>query len=91
MSVCGSSRASAANCVASRRGSAAVPVERPVGLGVQLAALEDDEPRVDALPPQRLHVLPRNPGDVDRAVRDPQLWTIRHRFRTVSAATWIAR
>ena len=28
-----------------------VPVERDVGLGVQRAALEDDEPCVDPLPP----------------------------------------
>ena len=52
-------------------GQRAAPVERPVGLVVELPALEDDEPRVDPLAPQCLHVLPRDPGDVDRAVRDP--------------------
>ena len=57
---------------ASRRGSAAVPVERPVRLGMQPPALEDDEPRVDPLPPQRLDVLPRDAGDVDGRVRDPK-------------------
>ena len=52
---------------------------------MQLPALEDDEPRVDPLPPQRLHVLPRNPGDVDRAVRDPKpLWIVRHGFVSTS-------
>ena len=51
-------------------------IERPVGLVVQLPALEDDEPCVDALAPQRLHVLPGDPRDVHGAVRDPQaLWT----------------
>ena len=51
-------------------------VERPVGLVVQLPALEDDEPRVDTLPPQRLNVLPGNPGDVHGTVRHAQpLWT----------------
>ena len=49
---------------------AAVAVERPVGLRMQLPPVEHHEPRVDPLPPQRLHVLPRNPGDVDRRVRD---------------------
>ena len=42
----------------------------PVGLGVELVALEDDELRVDALPPQRLHVLPRHARGVDGAVDD---------------------
>ena len=50
----------------------AVPVERLVGLGVELVALEDDEPRVDPLAPQREHVLPRDAGGVDRAVGDAE-------------------
>ena len=50
----------------------AVPVERPVGFVVQLPSLEDDEPSVDPLTPQRLHVLPGNAGDVDGTVRDTQ-------------------
>ena len=59
------------------------PVERPVGLVVQLPALEDDEPRVDPLAPQRLDVLPRDPRDVHGAVRHPQpLWKVRHAFVT---------
>ena len=49
---------------------AAAPVERPVRLRVPQLAVEDDEPRVDVLAPQREHVLPRDPGEVDRAVRD---------------------
>ena len=49
-----------------------VPVERPVGLGVQLRAVEDDEPGVDAAPPERLNVRPRDPGHVDRAVGHAQ-------------------
>ena len=69
----------------------AVTVERPVGLVVQLPALEDNEPSVHTFPPQRLHVLPRDPGSVDGRVRDPQLWTIRHRFMTVAAAIWNCR
>ena len=51
---------------------AVAPVERPVRLGVERVALEDDEPRVDALPPERLHVLPRDAGGVDGAVGDPK-------------------
>ena len=51
---------------------AAAAVERPVRLRVPQLAVEDDEPRVDVLAPQREHVLPRDPGEVDRAVRDPQ-------------------
>src|SRR5581483_10208940 len=75
----------------------AVPVERPVRLVVEPAALEDDEPRVDALAPQRLDVLPRDAGDVDRAVRDAQrprrgrrlLWIVRHAFVTsFGEETW---
>jgi len=38
---------------------------------VQLGAVEDDEPRVDALAPQRLDVRPRNACDVDRGVDNP--------------------
>jgi hypothetical protein len=34
-------------------------------------AVEDDEPRVDAFAAKREHVLPRDPGEVDRAMRDP--------------------
>src|SRR6187549_3109224 len=48
---------------------AVAALERPVRLGVELVALEDDEPCVDALPPQCLHVLPRDAGGVHRAVR----------------------
>ena len=59
-----------------------VPVERPVGLRVQAPALEDDEPCVDALPSQRLDVLPRDAGDVDRRVRHPQ------RAGHVSNSSW---
>ena len=44
------------------------PVERPVSLWMELLALHDDEPRVDALPPQRLHVRPRDPRHVQRGV-----------------------
>ena len=46
-------------------------VERLVGLRMQLVPLEDDEPRVDAAPPQRVHVRPGDPGRVDRAMDDP--------------------
>ena len=53
-------------------GEPAVPVERLVRLGVELVALEDDEPRVDALAPEREHVLPRDAGGVDRAVGDAE-------------------
>jgi hypothetical protein len=49
----------------------AVPVERLVRLRVEPVALEDDEPRVHASPPEREHVLPRDAGGVDRAVRYP--------------------
>src|SRR5205823_3076438 len=47
-------------------------VERPVRLGVQAAPLEDDEASVDPLPPQRLHVGPRDTRDVDRTMRNAQ-------------------
>jgi hypothetical protein len=52
---------------------------------VEKSALEDDEPSVDAFPPQGLHVLPRNAGDIDRRVRDPKgrLWNVRHSFDTL--------
>ena len=62
-----------------------VPVERPVGLVVQLPPFEDDEPRVDPLAPQSLHVLPGNPRDVHRTMRDPKwpLWIVRHRLDTL--------
>ena len=54
----------------------AAPLERPVGLGVQPAAVEDDEPRVDALAPQRLGRSPtgsrrRSPGSASRAACAP--------------------
>jgi hypothetical protein len=45
------------------------PVQVPVRLGVRGVDLEDDEPRVDALPPQRLHVRPSHPGEIHRTVR----------------------
>ena len=48
------------------------PLERPIRLVVQPPPLEDDEPSVDPLPPQRLHVLPRNPRDVHGRVRHPK-------------------
>jgi hypothetical protein len=50
---------------------------------VQLPPLEDDEPGVNAFPPQRLHVLPRNPGDVDGRVRHAQLWNVCHSSDTL--------
>src|SRR5205085_1355280 len=50
----------------------ASPIEAPVRLVVERPALEDDEPRVDPLAPKRLHVLPRDPGDVHRTMRDPK-------------------
>ena len=53
-------------------GEAAAAVERPVGLGVQAIALEDDEPRVHASPTQRLHVRPRDARGVHGAVDDAQ-------------------
>jgi hypothetical protein len=37
---------------------------------MKLVALEDDELRVDASSPQRLHVRPRDAGGVDGAVND---------------------
>jgi hypothetical protein len=46
-------------------------------------ALEDDEPRVNPLAPQRLHVLPRDAGRVDRSVGNPKLWNVRHSFDTL--------
>src|SRR4029077_13106258 len=51
---------------------AAAPVERPVRLRVKRIALEHDEPGVDAATTERLHVRPRHPGRVDRAVDDAQ-------------------
>src|SRR5581483_4202198 len=39
---------------------------------VEPVALEDDEPRVDAAPAQRLHVRPRDAGRVHRTVDDAQ-------------------
>src|SRR5205823_6346674 len=48
------------------------PVEAPVRLRVERVALEDDEPRVDALAAERFDVRPRNAGGVDRAVGDAQ-------------------
>jgi hypothetical protein len=48
----------------------AAPVERYVGLGMTELPVEDDEPRVDALAAQREHVLPRDPGEVHRAMGD---------------------
>ena len=51
---------------------AARAVERPVGLGVELVAVEDDEVGVDAAPPERLHVRPRDARRVDGAVEDAQ-------------------
>jgi hypothetical protein len=57
----------------------AVPVERLVRLRMELVTLEDDEPGVDPLPPEREHVLPRDPGGVDGAVRDAGEAMIRNR------------
>src|SRR5262249_16853401 len=34
--------------------------------------VEDDEPRVDATPAERLHVRPADAGEVDRAMRDAE-------------------
>ena len=51
---------------------AAAPLERPVGLGVERVAVEDDELRVDPAPPQRLDVRPRHAGRVHRAVDDAE-------------------
>ena len=39
---------------------------------MERVAVEDDELRVDAAPPERLHVRPRHAGRVDRAVDDAQ-------------------
>ena len=62
----------------------AVQVERPVGLGVELVAVEDDERGVDAASAQGLDVRPRHARGVDRAVDDAQ-WTFRsHARRPVS-------
>ena len=45
-------------------------------------ALEDDELGVEAFAPQRLDVLPGDSGDVDRAVRDPELCRTFHELGT---------
>src|SRR5829696_5727143 len=47
------------------------PVERSVGLRVELLPLDDDELRVDALPAKRQHVRPRNARHVQRGVNYP--------------------
>jgi hypothetical protein len=60
-----------------------VSVERPVRLVVQLPALEDNEPGVNTLPPQRLDVLPRDASGVNGRVRDPKLWIVCHSFVTL--------
>ena len=49
---------------------AAAAPEVDVRLRMQPVAVEDDEPRVDAAPPERLDVRPRDAGSVDGAVRD---------------------
>ena len=81
---------------ASRRGSAPCRSSDQSASGWSLPAVEDDEPCVDPLTPQRLHVLPRDAGDVDRAVRDPK----RHRHAgrptplstpAAEAAAWVGR
>ena len=79
-----SSRVNARHWVELLPGEPAAPVERLVGLGVELVPLEDDEPRVDPAAPERQHVLPRDAGRVDRAVRDPGavLFRNRHAFGT---------
>src|SRR5581483_8861312 len=46
---------------------------------------EDDEPSIDPLPPERLHVLPRNPRDVDRTVGDPKRPLGRARHASVTS------
>ena len=43
-----------------------------VRLGMGGMRVEDDQPRVDALPPQGLHVRPADTREVDRAVDDSQ-------------------
>jgi len=47
-----------------------VSLERPVGFRVELVAVEDDEPCIDASAAERVHVRPRHPRRVDRAVDD---------------------
>ena len=52
------------------------PVRQPevdVGFRVGRLGVEDDEPGIDALSPQRLHVRPADAREVDRAVNDLQL------------------
>ncbi len=51
---------------------AAAALERLVGLGVERVAVEDDELRVDAPPPERPDVRPRDPCGVDGAVDDAE-------------------
>ena len=77
--------ASARHCAPAARtsGSRALAVERPVRLGVELVAVEDDELRVDAARAQRLDVRPRHARRVDRAVDDAEravgrLWSTIH-------------
>ena len=50
----------------------ALEVERPVGLGVQRVAVEDDELRVDPAAAERLDVRPRHARRVDGAVDDAE-------------------
>ena len=53
----------------------------PVGLvRPERLRVEDDEPRVDATPAQRLHVRPADPGQVHRAVRDPERQLVSRRW-----------
>src|SRR5437764_42411 len=61
-------------------------VERPVGVGVEAAALEDDEAGVDAATAERLDVRPRHPGDVHGAVGDAQRERVEGRAGAWSAA-----
>jgi hypothetical protein len=53
-------------------GKAAVALERPVGLGVERVAVEDDELRVDSMTAKSLDVRPGYAGRVDRAMDDAQ-------------------
>src|SRR5439155_15827404 len=65
-------------------------VERPVGFGVKLVALEDDERRVDSLASEGLDLLPRDAGGVDRAVDDaerPGLSILCHALGAVASPT----
>jgi hypothetical protein len=64
--------------------------EIEIGLRVELVAVEDDEPRVDATRSQRLNVRPRDACGVDGTVRDAHAATLPReleRLRDQGAAT----